>query len=430
MKQRRAAPELPLEVPPEAPPSDVQEPKDDTRPGFGPTRRQKNVTPDFIAANFGAENDDPRPGPGSRLRSNQSVPELAPSPPSPDSDEARPGLGPMMRPKKSITQLSSPSSPDESKDSRPGLGPMASYKKSVTDMSSPSSPEESKPGLGSMMMNKKSTTDMSSPSSPEDSKPGLGPMIRGKKGNAGSMWKAAAAAAAFQPRRGGAGERLRMAKDKSEDGGPDGITDVVPAPPRPPTPEAKTETPEPVEDTIDAVPEVLVTVPQASRPSSSHLTDKKPPPDKKMPPVPSPSQDDQRQEEERRAVNDGNDIKYLATLGIDPAQAPMFLNNQRSVQLREWMDVAGFVPGEKMRSCTWDHMKSDLDREVDKAQAGGWLSRFRDDDERIDAIKGGIDHVILECEQLDDLLTLYSAGLGVSVHVPLHHNPKILTALD
>lgn len=366
MKQKKPAPEPPPKVPLDAP-SDVQEPKDDTRPGLGPMRRQRNVTPDFIAASVGNEDDDPRPGLGPMIKSKKSIPELAPSPPPEESEEARPGLGPMIKNKTSITDLSSPPSPEESQDSRPGLGPMIKGKKSKGEL-------------------------------------------------AGSMWKAAAAAGAFQPRRGGAGERLRMARNKSEDG-PDGITDVVPAPPRPPSSDAKAAgTPEPPEpeEKNGVLPEVKVTVPQTSRPASRQTAEKN------LPPEPSPAQDEQPpQEEERRAVATGNDIKYLATLGIDPAQAPTFLDNPKSVQLREWMDVAGFVPGEQMRACTWDHMKTDLDRELDKAQAGGWLSRFREDDERIDAIKGGIDHVILECDQLDDLLTLYSAGLGVSAYVCL-----------
>ena len=362
IKQRRAAPDKPPKEPLDAPPSDVPEPKDDTRPGLGPMRRQRNITPDFIASDTPA-----------------------------DEDRVRPGLGPMPNRKKSVPDVAPSPEPEEPEETRPGLGPMIRNKKSVTDIPSPQSLED-----------------------PEESRPGLGPMIRAKKSKgdlAGSLWKAAAAAGAFQPRRGGAGERLRLAKNKSEDG-PDGITGVVPAPPRPTSSDVRaSETPEPPEpeDANGAVPEVTVTVPQTSRPDSLQ------PPDKKLPPAPDAPKDEQPpQEEGRQAISTGNDVKYLATLGIDPAQASTFLDNPKSVQLRNWMDVAGFVPGEQMRGCTWDHMKSDLDRELDKAQAGGWLSRFREDDERINAIKKGIDHVILECEQLDDLLTLYSAGLGVS----------------
>ena len=76
---------------------------------------------------------------------------------------------------------------------------------------------------------------VSPPPDPEESRPGLGPMIKSKKSKgdlAGTLWKAATAASVFKPRPGGAGERLRSARNKGSDG-PDGITEVVPAPPRP-----------------------------------------------------------------------------------------------------------------------------------------------------------------------------------------------------
>ncbi len=58
-------------------------------------------------------------------------------------------------------------------------------------------------------------------------------------------------------------------------------------------------------------------------------------------------------------------------------------------------------------------MKIDVDRELNKAQAGGWLARFQEEDERVDAIKKGIDVTMAECEELDNLLTLYSVELSV-----------------
>jgi len=274
-----------------------------------------------------------------------------------------------------------------------------------------------------MIKPRRVNTEPTSQGEQEESRPGLGPMIKAKRSKgdiAGSLWKAAAVAGAFKPRPGGAGERLRLAQNKSDDG-PDGITSVVPAPPRPaPPPEpvpAEPEHPKPPKSEdrrTPSVPEVKVTVPQSSRPNSlqSSVKDNRQSIEEKTPPK---ADQQPAQEEERRAILAGNDAKYLATLGVDPTQIPGLLENPKSVQLREWMDVAGFVPGDQMRSCTWDKMKSDLDRELDKAQAGGWLSRFKDEDERIDAIKEGIDQVIAECEQLDDLLTLYSAGLGVSI---------------
>ena len=378
IRQRRAPLESPAKAPLSTPPNDISE-RDDTRPGLGPMRRQRNITPDIAAPEPLGERDDARPGSSPTMRTKKSVQEITTPPPPPvqEPDESRPGLGPMIRSKQSVTEMSSPQSPEESEERRPGLGPMIKNQKPKRDV-------------------------------------------------AGSMWKAAAAAGAFKPRPGGAGERLRMVRNKSEEG-PDGITGVVPAPPRPPSPEAPVpEAPEPPtqEDRTDSVPEVKVTVPDRTRPDSNQPVEKK-----QLPEIDTGPKEAPPQEEQRRAANAGNDVKYLATLGIDPALASMFLDNPKSEQLREWMNAAGFVPGEQMRGCTWDNMKMDLDRQLDQSQAGGWLTRFREDDERIDSIKGGLDQVILECEQLDDLLTLYSAGLGVGAHLRVYYSPKLLTVL-
>ncbi|KAF4975777.1 hypothetical protein FZEAL_7479 [Fusarium zealandicum] len=269
------------------------------------------------------------------------------------------------------------------------------------------------------------------PPKPQDSRPGLGPMIRGKKSRgeiAGAFWKAASAATAataFKPRPGGAGERLRQAKAKIDEG-PDGITSVIPAPPRPPsrgredsfeqpTPseeakpsvEAKPaqapttlEQPQSTErsksvDRSSLVPEVKVTVP-TSRPSSSYGAPQE---------VKKPKQPEKK--EPRRSVAAGNDMKYLQTLGINPS-----ILDERSEEFGQWLDYFGWIPGEQMRTRNVEEMKADLERELNKAQAGGWLARFREEDERVDAIKLGLDVAMAECEELDNLLTLYSVELS------------------
>lgn len=66
-----------------------------------------------------------------------------------------------------------------------------------------------------------------------------------------------------------------------------------------------------------------------------------------------------------------------------------------------------------MRTRNVEDMRADLERELNKAQAGGWLARFREEDERVDAIKAGLDVAMAECEELDNLLTLYSVELSV-----------------
>jgi exocyst complex component 1 len=241
-------------------------------------------------------------------------------------------------------------------------------------------------------------------------------MIKKKsKGDIANAFKRAAATAnAFKPRPGGAGDRLRQAQNRSNDG-PDGITGVVPAPPRPVSVEKPKPTPElsrPVTpQRSSAVPEVKVTLPPSSRPSSLQATAKAP--------------SDPQQEEvvdARRSIVAGNDLKYLATLGIDPSS---ILDN-RSTEFTKWLDYFGWVPGDQMRSRHFEEMRIDIDRELNKAQAGGWLARFQEEDERVNSIKRGIDSALGECEELDNLLTLYSVELSVRTS----HPSQLRTATD
>lgn len=261
------------------------------------------------------------------------------------------------------------------------------------------------------------------PEPEEDTRPGLGPMIKSKKSKgeiAGAFWKAAAAATAanaFKPRPGGAAERLRLAAAAAAAKGtdePDGITAVVPAPPRPASvqkaPEREstgpTEPPPRNAERNSNIPEVKVTIPNASRPTSIE-------PPIKEEPKKSEDFDADVEEIPRRPVVTGNDVKYLASLGVDPS-----VLDSRSTELAKWLDYFGWVPGEKMRAKTYEEVKIDLERELNEAQAGGWLARFREDDERVGAIKRGIDVAINECDELDNLLTLYSVELSVSSFPP------------
>lgn len=224
-------------------------------------------------------------------------------------------------------------------------------------------------------------------------------MIRArKKGELkGAFLKAAAAASAFKPRTGGAGERLLKAAQK-QSAEPDGITAVVPAPRRPEpekAPESRPETPE--------VPELKVSKPDSPRNPST--------PDVKveLKPEPAKTPEPEPQDERKRSMVVGNDLTYLTTLGVDPS-----ILDTKTAQFTEWLDFFSWVPGDKMRSLNMDGMKIDIDRELNKAQAGGWLARFQEEDERVDGIKIGIDSAIEECEELDNLLTLYGVELSVS----------------
>ncbi len=273
------------------------------------------------------------------------------------------------------------------------------------------------------------------PQSPEDvdddeeSRPGLGPMIKSKKSKgelAGVLWKAASAATAFRPRPGGAAERLRMAQGKANDG-PDGITGVVPAPPRPASRDKRPATPDvqppstptgpapsqppsapPPAAPEPTVPEVKVT--ESQPPSAAQSQDKqqaKEPP-KEQPKEAKAGKPDPSKDVAARTLVSGNDSKYLQALGIEAS-----LLDGRSQEFGKWLDFFGWVPGEQMRSRNVDELKVDIDRELNKAQAGGWLARFREEDERVDAIKKGVDLAMAECEEMDNLLTLYSVELSV-----------------
>lgn len=275
----------------------------------------------------------------------------------------------------------------------------------------------------------------------EESRPGLGPMIKSKKSKgdiAGVFWKAATAAnavSAFKPRPGGAAERLRMAQGKATDG-PDGITGVVPAPPRPVSRDKRPETPEPAAPATPAAPiepTAVTGLQTMAAPSPPPTAPVPPPPEPTVPevkvtaspspsPAPPPPQpakkdgpseaaikkaEEVAKEAAARAAAAGNDSRYLAALGVDP-----ILLDGRSQEFGKWLDYFGWVPGEKMRGRNVDELKIDIDRELNKAQAGGWLARFREEDERVDAIKEGVNLAMTECEELDNLLTLYSVELS------------------
>lgn len=236
----------------------------------------------------------------------------------------------------------------------------------------------------------------------EDVRPGLGPMIKAKRSKgdlAGALWKAASAAASFRPRPGGAGDRLRQPQSKGG-AGPDGITGVVPAPPRPISRDQKSATPDVAtrDDNDSNVPEVKIT---ASDSGLSVVADASFKEEKKK-------KEEVAKQEPGRSVVAGNDVKYLQNLGIDSG-----VLDDRSEEFGKWLDYFGWVPGQQMRSQSMDDVRADIERELNKAQAGGWLARFQDEDERVDAIKRGIDLAISECEEMDNLLTLYAVELSV-----------------
>jgi hypothetical protein len=304
-----------------------------------------------------------------------------------------------------VAQTPEEQTPEE--DIRPGLGPM--FKKSRSAMTSPVSPETPED---------------------EDLRPGLGPMIRQKKSKAdiaSTFLKAANATNSFntfKPRAGGAAERLREAAarqaEKSGDG-PDGITGVIPAPSllrgtsNDLTSNVSTPT-TPLVDPIekmsprkanDKLPEVKVTVPLSDRPSSLQGPLKQPSEE----PVPEKSK---VKEVKRQKPASETMQKELAFLGIDPS----ILGGRGNDLVAAW-DEFGWV-GEGVHIKNIDQMKEEIERELNKVQAGGWLTRLDEEDERISAIHTGLDKCIDECDQLDGLLTLYLVELSVSSSALLH----------
>ncbi|KAI1343155.1 exocyst complex component Sec3-domain-containing protein [Xylariaceae sp. FL0016] len=245
------------------------------------------------------------------------------------------------------------------------------------------------------------------PPAEEDARPGLGPMIKSMKSKgdlANNLWKAASAAAAFKPRPGGAGERLReLAKKGAAADGPDGITSVVPAPPRPAPPrEVPTAAANEMkaEEKVPAVPEVKVTVPNSSRPTSLQASVKEK--ERKILEETMKSENDSS-----RMTITGNDSKFFSNMDID-----MTFIADETAEFARYLDHFAWVPGGKIKSQNMDETKLDMDRELNKAQAGGWVVRFQEEDERIDGINKGLDVAVTECDELDNLLTLYSVELS------------------
>ncbi|KAL6898110.1 exocyst complex component Sec3 domain-containing protein [Trichoderma evansii] len=259
--------------------------------------------------------------------------------------------------------------------------------------------EETRPGLGPMIKSKKSIGEAAE----EETRPGLGPMIKAKKSKgdvAGAFWKAASAANAFRPRPGGAGERLRQIAAKASEG-PDGITSVVPAPPRPVSRDTNLPTlelPKPPAGDLP-IPEVKILTAESSNQASSQELTKEANEVEKDATIPK--------EASRHPAVVGQDARYFQKLGVDPN-----LLDDRGEEFGKWLDFFGWVPGDQMHCLSMDDISNDLERELNTAQAGGWLARFREEDERVNTIKRGIDLAMSECEELDNLLTLYSVELS------------------
>ncbi|KAJ9614495.1 hypothetical protein H2200_002632 [Cladophialophora chaetospira] len=265
----------------------------------------------------------------------------------------------------------------------------------------------------------------------EEFRPGLGPMVKKKSGKdiANQFRKAALAAAAFQPRQGGAGARLKAMQDKLSNE-PDGVTSVVPAPlqrgmsgdsarsgtPDITSPGIEKDQPTPKIPSKDPIPKV-----QIERTATSDSLPRAGTPVAKPAPVPVPVEVDGAKEEtkaespekgrsgspqrKRRQRLEAEVEKHCAGLGIDPR-----LTDGDGADLDELMtelDWEGkFADDEYV-----DKYETEIRREIGRAQASGWLGHVEQQESKVHELATAFDKAIAECEELDGLLTLYAHEL-------------------
>ncbi|PWY82903.1 hypothetical protein BO70DRAFT_361818, partial [Aspergillus heteromorphus CBS 117.55] len=276
-------------------------------------------------------------------------------------------------------------------------------------------------------------------------RPGLGPMIKKKqtKDIAGAFRKAATAYGAFKPRPGGAGERLLAAAKKQQKAAdePDGITGVVPAPsllrtnsdnvmsPETPDSEMPPAISTPVEEQPPAQPvqpvqpsapppivvpiepptvEVTQAAPVDPTTSSTALAESrdtsraavKVDADQRSRSV-SPSPHDRR-----RRRHEDNTIKYCQTLGVNPT-----ILEGRGIDFDDILTDLGWN-GRLSDEKKIEDLEADIRREIGRVEATSWLGNLEQQEGKLDQLAKLIDRTVEECEELDNLLTLYSHELN------------------
>ncbi|KAL4941520.1 hypothetical protein BDV06DRAFT_236032 [Aspergillus oleicola] len=434
---------------------------------------RENISRESEEASLSSPPSEPRP-PSSR--SGKNVPEPRPIPRTqgssssiPESrrvnDEVVPGLAPSELRVETLskgnnatlsTSAAQPISPVSDMQPAavpPGLRPglSASNNSAAKAVETPQAVSENKSEPSeSMVENKSESPAVSPPAAPDMSeegpfdahRPGLGPMIK-KKSNkdvAGAFRKAANAYGAFngafKPRAGGAGERLlAAAKKQAAAEGPDGITGVVPAPSLVAKAEesAKATPPEkPVEETpahpsippehtstppvdVPAAPEPPKAV---SEPPQVQITEAAGDPTVAPLDVPkgvpetasvetvrsrsvSPSPRDRR-----RRRHEDNTIKYCQALGLDPN-----IIAGRGVDFDDILTDLGWN-GRLTDEKKIEDLEADVRREIGRVEATSWLGNLEQQEGKVDQLAKLIDKTIDECEELDNLLTLYSHELS------------------
>ncbi|KAL4778950.1 exocyst complex component Sec3-domain-containing protein [Aspergillus varians] len=338
-------------------------------------------------------------------------------------------------------------------DVPPGLwpGPSAGNNAAAKAVETPQSVSEGKTELSEAVEESKPTSPPTNPlgASKENEgeasdahRPGLGPMIK-KKSNkdvAGAFRKAANAYGAFKPRAGGAGEKLLAAAKKqaaAASEGPDGITGVVPAPSllrKADEPDTKTETPEErVEEAaivpsqeppkiapIDALaipdpPKVQITEPPQVQITEA-IADATVAPLLDLPKDTSDAEVAQKDgrsrsvspspRDRRRRRYEDNTIKYCEALGLDPKALV-----DRGVEFDDILTDLGWN-GRLSDEKRIEDLEADVRREIGRVEATSWLGNMEQQEGKVDQLAKLIDKTIDECEELDNLLTLYSHELN------------------
>ena len=258
------------------------------------------------------------------------------------------------------------------------------------------------------------------PPTEEEHRPGLGPMIKKKSTTevASKFRKAATAYNAFKPRPGGAAEKV--ANDKTAGG--DGITGVFQAPSllkgvnqddsrpatpkqsqesRPSTPDIRVDIPS-AQVTISPEKPAAVVLPEPVLPKPSEPASQKSLEPEQQPPIADKAHDDRRKKH-----RSDYSAKYAKTLGISPS-----LLEGRTFEIEDILNDFGWGQDRNGR-VTFEELETGIRKEITRVEAGSWLSASENNDERIVAVADIMDRVMAECDELDNLLTLYNVELGV-----------------
>ena len=259
----------------------------------------------------------------------------------------------------------------------------------------------------------------------EEHRPGLGPMIKKKKSTAevaSKFRKAATTYNAFKPRAGGAADKL--ANDKGASG--DGITGVFQAPSllkgisqddvRPATPKQGQED-------RPSTPDIKVDIPTVQITTSPPKSVKSVPPEPTIETLsdtvvqntseveqPLPTAEKAQEDRRKKHLSDQS-AKYAKALGINPS-----LLEGRTFEIEEVLNDFGWGEDRNGRA-TFEELEMGIRKEIARVEAGSWLSAAENSDDRIVAVSDMMDRVMAECDELDNLLTLYNVELGVRISV-------------